>query len=195
MKSIFERADLNKLKNIIFDNQNDPELLELEVHNLYYENDDNTYNGQDPKPLIDDPFSAVCAYIGNDYLDDYDVIGTCIELGCNDEYGNVVLKDECRTADGHLSDYFANIVDAHHIEDEYYYLTTHSGHPVYSGTDRRVLVFAFISYMDEVYDTEAGDIDYDDMLEMLDDFETPLRLVVTQTLASRPNVRRYHGYR
>lgn len=188
MKPIFERADLNKLKNIIFEDQHDLDLLEAEVHNLYFEHDN------DPKPLIDDPFSAVCTYIGHDYLDDYDVIGACVELGCNDENGNVILKDECRTDAGHLSDYFADVVDAHHVEDEYYYLTTHSGHPVYSGTDRNVLVFAFISYMDEAYDTDAGVIDYDDMLEMMDDFGTPLRLVVTQDLAARPSVRRYHGY-
>lgn len=182
MNSILDnRKKLNELKHIIFDNYRDPDMVEAKTHALYE---------IDP---AQDPWAAVCSYVTTDYMDDYDVIGASNEVSMNDEYGNVILKPECRTPEGNLSDWFANVVDAHHIEYECYWLVTLSGMTIYFGDDRDKLVDAFTAYMDEVHDTEAGAVDYEDMLELLDDFGTPLRLEVTQELACRPAVRRYHG--
>lgn len=184
MNSILDdRKKLNELKRIIFENAADPDMVEARTHELYE---------LEPEQ---DVWEALTSYVTPAYMDEYDMIGAAEELGRNDYAGNVILKPECRTEQGTLSDYFANVIDAHHVEYETYWLYTLSGMTVYIGDDQDKLVNAFISYMDEAHDTEAGCVDYDEMLELLDDFGTPLCLEVTQELAARPSIRRYHGHR
>lgn len=163
---------LNELKDIILD-RNDPDVTFELVQNLYLSNED--------------PWQTITWYLG-DYYDEYDVIGAMEELCTNDEHGNLILKEE---AIGH-ADFIQNILDAHHITHESYLLETKSGFPIYFGDNQEDLVDAFISIMDEAYDTEAGAIDYQDMLEIMEE-GTPLKLTVVCKLAERPSVRMYYG--
>lgn len=188
MKSILgDRDKLNQLRDIIFADKDDLDLLEAETHALIdqAEEEDN----EEPK---DDPYEVLGTYLG-EYLSDYDAIGIINDIATNDADGNLILRNECRNENGWLTDFFANAVDCHHITTESYWMTTSNGDTLYVGDSQDDCVDCFISYMDEVHDTEAGVVDFDEMIDILDGFGAPVWLEITQELACAPTVYHYHG--
>lgn len=192
MKSILDKADLNRLKGIIFDaqEQRDLDLMEAEIHKMYFEQEEQ--EGQE-QTLVDDPYEAIMAYVTPEYADEYDIVGAINDISTNDGCGNLILKEGMRTEQGHLSDRFADIIDCHHIELESYWLTTLSGLTLYVGESQKECVDAFISYMDEVHDTDSCVIDFDEMVDMLDELGLPLHLEVTRYPVCAPPVVHFHG--
>jgi hypothetical protein len=183
MKSILDNPrKLNELRDIMFRDGHDLDLVEAEAHHVMESVLDNE---------IDDPWEAVLSYLG-EYSDEYDVIGILNEVSTNDVHGNVILNPEYRNENGHLNDRFADACDAHHVELETYWLSTLSGMTIYLGTNRDDLVNAFISYMDEVHDTEAV-VDYAEMLDIIQ-AGCAIRLEIIQELSIRPNAYLFYGH-